>query len=214
MLRRRVAPSCSEGMILTYHTAPVVDVPGFSSQSGPRGPMAAGLLPIRRRRRHAEIAQELRFSTIARRASAARSAPFFFGRTAQGWRGRRGSPPAGYPPSSSRSASPSPTLGPTTIVDFAADAGDAAFLEDGSPIQPTAPTVATYTSQSDHAVQCSPRPSTASPSPAHRLDQKSAYTDQRARLFRRRHDQRQRQWLPRRAAELTHVAALRADSSR
>jgi iron complex outermembrane receptor protein len=117
-----------ESVILTYQPAPAINIPGFGTQSGPRRTFTTGLLQIGGGDGTEEISQEIRFSSDReKRLRYSLGAYYFTNERKAGEDGVIATRPL---PSNFGSFCLACTpLGPTTIVDFAPGAGNAAFLE-------------------------------------------------------------------------------------
>ena len=115
-------------MILTYQPAPVINIPGFGSQSGPRRTFTTGLLQIGGGDGTEEISQELRFSSDREKSLRYSIGAYYFSNERKaGEDGVIATRP--LPADFGSFCLACTALGPTTIVDFAAGAGNAAFLE-------------------------------------------------------------------------------------
>jgi iron complex outermembrane receptor protein len=120
--------NAGETAILTYQPAPAVAVPGLGTQSGPRRSFTTGLLQIGPGDETKEWSQEIRFSSDREKALRySVGASYFETTSAAGEDGVIATRP--LPADFGSFCLACTALGPTTVVDFAPGAGNAAFLE-------------------------------------------------------------------------------------
>ncbi len=117
-----------ESVIFTYQPAPVVNLPGLGSQSGPRRTFTTGLLQIGGGDGSEEYSQEIRFNSDRERALRYSTGAIYFSTERRaGADGVISTRP--LPANFGSFCLACTALGPTTTVDFAPGAGNAAFLE-------------------------------------------------------------------------------------
>lgn len=117
-----------ETQIFTYQPAPVVNIPMFGSQSGPVQQFRTGLLQIGGGDQTEETSQELRFSSDREKALRYSFGVYYYSTKQEaGEDGVIATQP--LPANFGSFCLACTPLGPTTVVDFAPGAGNAAFLE-------------------------------------------------------------------------------------